>query len=657
MKFEELEITNVGPYEGRQTFSFSTDDALPLTVVWGHNGAGKTTILTALRLCLHGRDAFGSKITQSEYSDRLIGLFHRSSRQRAEEMEIALRFQYDRLGRRENVRVVRRWTLDEGRVRESLSLTGILGFSDLHDEHWSDFVREYMPPDIAGAFLFDAERVQELVDELSATGAMTGAVRSLLGLNLVSQLASDLRVLQSRMIRKLSDSPWEAKFEALHQERSQLVERFRASNDIIDGLTRSIEHLREQAANREAELRRHGGAFVDGRAAYQAELETWLQGIEDSKQAVTELLGGLAVFSFAGPLLDRLRDRLIAETDLAQWIAVQGLLADHRKYIHDAAKLEGIQGTQAERVIKVISDLAESYAESQPLVHDITASDRAATLGTIANVPMEKQELWNALQRLVTAKERAVVLERRLERAPEEDELQPILAKLSAIQQELGRKLAELAAETESNRLLSAEIETIDRRIQETQEEVLRNQAGELALANVAKVSAAAREIESRLGRTKANLLARALMETVPKLLAKQGMITGVDVEPGTFRITFRDQGDHVLDPSSFSEGEKQLVAISVLWALRKTSGRKLPVVIDTPLGRLDSVHRDRLVREYLPHVAKQVIVLSTDTEIGQDYSAQLDPYVGERLVVSYNADKGSSSLYRVKGWPDEYAV
>ena len=66
------------------------------------------------------------------------------------------------------------------------------------------------------------------------------------------------------------------------------------------------------------------------------------------------------------------------------------------------------------------------------------------------------------------------------------------------------------------------------------------------------------------------------------------------------------------------SAGEKQLLAISLLWGLARVSEKHLPVAIDTPLARLDSSHRQNLIERYFPTASHQVILLSTDTEIGK---------------------------------------
>jgi DNA sulfur modification protein DndD len=52
------------------------------------------------------------------------------------------------------------------------------------------------------------------------------------------------------------------------------------------------------------------------------------------------------------------------------------------------------------------------------------------------------------------------------------------------------------------------------------------------------------------------------------------------------------------------------------LRGLAKASGRPLPTIIDTPLGRLDSTRRRHLLERYFPVASHQVILLSTDEEI-----------------------------------------
>ena len=82
--------------------------------------------------------------------------------------------------------------------------------------------------------------------------------------------------------------------------------------------------------------------------------------------------------------------------------------------------------------------------------------------------------------------------------------------------------------------------------------------------------------------------------------------------------------------------GEKQLFAQAMLKALAEVSGRKLPMIIDTPLARLDSIHRDRLVENFYPTASHQVIILSTDTEIDISYKEKLTPYLAQSYLLNF---------------------
>jgi len=72
----------------------------------------------------------------------------------------------------------------------------------------------------------------------------------------------------------------------------------------------------------------------------------------------------------------------------------------------------------------------------------------------------------------------------------------------------------------------------------------------------------------------------------------------------------------------------KQLAATALLWALKDACGKQLPVIIDTPLGRIDKQHQDNLLNRYYPKAARQVILLPTDSELDERKRQLLAPYI-----------------------------
>lgn len=116
--------------------------------------------------------------------------------------------------------------------------------------------------------------------------------------------------------------------------------------------------------------------------------------------------------------------------------------------------------------------------------------------------------------------------------------------------------------------------------------------------------------------------------------------------------IELRGPDGAVILPQQLSAGERQLLAVSLLSGLAQASGRPLPVVIDTPLGRLDGIHRNHLVTRYFPQASHQVILLSTDQEIDRKAWRDLYPYVGHAYRLEHDTTNGYTTAQSGYFWP-----
>jgi DNA sulfur modification protein DndD len=110
------------------------------------------------------------------------------------------------------------------------------------------------------------------------------------------------------------------------------------------------------------------------------------------------------------------------------------------------------------------------------------------------------------------------------------------------------------------------------------------------------------------------------------QLSSRSGLIKDILIDEKTYEVKITDRNGHEIRKSALSAGEKEVFAVSLLWGLAQTSELKLPIIIDTPLSRLDSTHRDNIVNNYFPNAGEQVVILSTDTEIDTNYYRSLKP-------------------------------
>ena len=140
-----------------------------------------------------------------------------------------------------------------------------------------------------------------------------------------------------------------------------------------------------------------------------------------------------------------------------------------------------------------------------------------------------------------------------------------------------------------------------------------------------------------RLRKNKVHLLQEKTFEMYRLLSSRSGLINDITINDKTYEISITDRSGHDIKKSSLSAGEKEVFAISLLWGLAQTSQLKLPIIIDTPLSRLDSTHRDNIVNNYFPNAGEQVIILSTDTEIDKEYFRALQRHLSGAASLEFD--------------------
>ena len=139
-----------------------------------------------------------------------------------------------------------------------------------------------------------------------------------------------------------------------------------------------------------------------------------------------------------------------------------------------------------------------------------------------------------------------------------------------------------------------------------------------------------------RLQERKADVLAQTMTECYKRLANKKNLVKQIKMDADTLDLHYIDGNGEEIVKKRLSAGEKQLMVISLLWALAICSKKKLPVIIDTPLSRLDSAHREALIKTYFPNASEQTNILSTDSEIDERYYSMMKDSVGDEFTLNY---------------------
>lgn len=180
----------------------------------------------------------------------------------------------------------------------------------------------------------------------------------------------------------------------------------------------------------------------------------------------------------------------------------------------------------------------------------------------------------------------------------------------------------------------------------------MENDGNNRALDYAHKAKIALAEFSQRVSAMKIKDVENEFINSFKRLARKGDISIRAKIESETFAVKIFDDFNNEISKDNLSAGEKQIYAIAILEALAKTSGRKLPIIIDTPLGRLDSKHRSNLVENYFPTASHQVIILSTDTEIDEAFHKSLFDYISHTIKLDYEESVASTIVNEGYFWP-----
>lgn len=163
MIFNKLTVTNLANFAGSHELYLrpgGTKTIKPIVLFGGLNGAGKTTIFDAIKLCLYGAEMLGA-IGSAKYQEYLKQKIHSSKITvvQPNSASIAVEFEYARLGAVSTYQVERMWEISGQKVIETLAIEkNGLPLDDVEKDCWQDFIKEIIPLGLSQLFFFDGEK-------------------------------------------------------------------------------------------------------------------------------------------------------------------------------------------------------------------------------------------------------------------------------------------------------------------------------------------------------------------------------------------------------------------------------------------------------------------------------------------------------------------
>ena len=640
MHFSEIELYNFGIYKGQHNIELIDQrKEKNITLVGGMNGRGKTTILDAIFLCLYGRKAIEYIVGKKEaYNKVLKDRINKSADDKTTHVKITMVMDDDK---DTVISIARTWSQTDSKISTDL-IVEKNGIEDTYlSENWEYYVEELIPYGIAKFFFFDNEKISQIADD-DAFDKIKDSIKSVMGVTTVETLCTHIEKIRKdkNAILKKSSAPaltkeseelstaieeCETKIRNLYAQRAALVPE-------LEKTTNKLEETEQSFWKKGGNLGlNHDDIIRDQHELKDKESALKEQAIALASNPATPicLCKELAVTTY-NEIISKLYKSLLEEFKGSYSASTDSYKTLSMIVKAQLKKLESEIGSEA---VNAITPLAKSLMEKF-ISEDITRISTEAI-----SIVSENEKVITALEQL----------EVHLSSSAEKNDTVKLLNEIKELQAKKTELETEISRCDDQIHSAQFEKEQIERQLNKVLLKIASNADTSDDNVRIIEYSTMTldvmHEFVHRLQTQKVDILEKNITSCFKFLAQKQAIITSIIIDPETLDITLKDYKGGVLLKDQLSAGEKQMFAISILWGLALSSGYKLPVIIDTPMARLDSAHRSNFINKYLPNASSQVIVLSTDEEINGKYLDDIKAYVNKAYTLVYNDSEKCSTI------------
>lgn len=658
MIFTELIIENFGVYAGKHKINLrpeNKENIQPIILFGGMNGGGKTTLMDAIRLALYGHRAKCSTRGNLTYSDFLSQSVN-SQATSGDVAKIQLSFEHIFEGHWQQFKLIRAWQKSLKDGKDSLSIEREDRFDRNLEENWDEYVENILPLGISNLFLFDGEQVKELAELDTPPPAVVEAINNLLGLELAEKLAVDLGVLVNRKRKSLANKEQLLSIEEIEQKlAAKKKEKQQAKKDFVK-LDKQLKQAHKQSDRATNKFNKQGGKIAGEREVITAKIQDFNIQLESKRQELIKLAESSLPLGLITSLLDATKEQGEQEIKSQQFKQAQGILEARDQKLLDYLKDIALGDESINKIkffiAKEQKNIAKSIQNSADNHLDITEKQlQQLTTITQNSLALKTESCHKTIKEMEQLKTQIYLTETQLASAASPEEYQKLVddqknAQAAVIKYKTLYDLAE-----EKTKELEKQIERIqqelNRKLKNYSEEAIGKINDEHIIKSATKVQDTLKTFKEKLTLKKLNKLETEVKDCFLYLLHKSNLINRITIDRDRFKLALYDTDGQPFPKQRLSAGEKQLLAIAFLWGLARVSGRNLPIAIDTPLGRLDSSHRTNLIERYFPTASHQVILLSTDTEIGEKEVALLreQEAISAEYLLEYNPNKGQTTI------------
>ena len=614
MWISRIELINFKSYVHQKFMFPKPEKGRNLVLIGGLNGFGKTTLLEAIYLCFYGADAASNLARAGLHSDAYGKFIKKALHGKAINsgrniMEVEIEFHSDDLV---GYQISRCWHYDaQGNyLEEDVTIYRFrdgLRESPIAKDELTSILEDYaVPAHLAPFFFFDGEEVKKLADQDRREWIQQG-MENLLGVVLLRFLRKRLEEYQNNKKQtgksSMNETNLDNLFQSLTNQQEQLEDHRKKRSQCLE--------QRANATDRRNELHRRlseigaGGGGIKQSNDITRDMGVNEEALNKCNLAIDKILSDKLPFHLIKKkVIDQLKNQLQEEAHLLDWENKRQSVEPQKEHFIDAFFSTDFTRPLDENTKKKLEESVDSAWQSlfspkpegcaEYLMHDYLEPRQRQRLNEqFEKIAIGYQEIKALLQQRSTLQNNIQELKReyiRLQALHDDGTLQQLQDDLKTLQTELDKLNEEFGD-------LNRHITELESKVADQRSTYEREHAKFIDttpiksnLRKSERVIELINELMPRLFSIKTNELSKTVTAIFKQLAHKKEQVDRIEIdENGMSRLLSSEGTEITLDRSA---GENQIFATALIAGLAKTSGFHFPMVVDTPLGRLDSLHR-----------------------------------------------------------------
>lgn len=708
MKIDKLILYNFNSYEGLNEFDFTSHDPKKnIVLIGGRNGAGKTSLFTAIKIALYGPLAFGYVSVNPHYISKIKDCIN-SKAFKNDVVESKVQITISLMVEREIKEYVltREWYY----IRQKLEEKYYVKIDEqLLDEqqlsYFQNFLQGLVPPDLFEFFLFDGEEVGSIFSTNLYNSYVRNAIYTLCRLDIFE------------IIRKYTDN-YAGK--ASCKDEEELYRQYDALCEQADALEAKKAKVEEQIVSNqkmleqiETELIEVETAFKNAGGITKTERQELAEEFEKAEHIKTESLTHIKMFVeglMPFFIVKEFTENITAQMDFEEKSEIY-------YYVQQKLKKKEIKTVLNEKIdvndeaVEILMEFLlkkfepKGFKKGVQLIHDLSKEDVKRVNSLIAALDdFDTQAMVDLIEQRRVSADRTAEINRILKSAITDEDAGGFIEQKSALlkkKDELTKKVYEDQKQVDKiAEQLAGVVQQRDKAFQSLKDNAQNKHVLELSsgLNQMMSVMLSNKTVSVR------RKLEELIVEKLKHIYRKNNLIIHIEIEEdfqfnlyqnakysatelayliknlgkGAFLEEIGNLGQSRLfelykvdslnqlqqalsntvnnfhsevdlykriDLSRLSKGERQIFILSLYWAIIELSGQDIPFVIDTPYARVDADHRREISEKFFPNISKQVIILSTDEEINEEYYEIIKPYIAKEFLLVNEESQNRTSI------------